>query len=994
MLSFTPLFEAAKNKKTGSAPVWILKIPFVAGTVYLSDRIFTITNWDDPPIVTLPLIARWGTIDDDISNGLSMPIVSDFSVDIIIDPNAASSIHDLLRGEPVGKLRCVLYQWDSDLDAATDPPFPRWTGNISNISQKNELYFQVDLVDEGASLDKYVGNVLSLADYPLCDLNKVGYQLPIIYGIVEGAPLIGLDVADQTTLPSTISGGGSALTMGSTTSRVAHGAFSYEIAGVMYEKAADSVGIVPGNDALVRFMYGAVAFDIGADGVVDAIEATNQVAAQFATAPEAVAALPACASDHVRMGYVTAAAWPVGAGFTFGSTGFADAYTDVAFVSSLTEQSDFYLSAVRGIAAGDTIIIEDEEIYITTLSGAHIIACTRGYNSTAIVHHQAGTMVRQKKLDVVFMFADHSVKTISKIYGMTSDGVAIDITNRCTIYTGQTGSELAGYEGKAVITVPAVMTTEVYACTALPKTLSQTVPSATGTYATPDSTGSVTEKYYLIYFTCSVSENPDTASTSGDFTGITLNAYRLNGSSHGNGGYMLFPASFKLSYSGTPTQAIIITWSAVVDSLPSPGGKVTFYLQAAGGVTIATWEYTSAGLIASPGASPASVAWGGVSGIVPGNISLTCSATAPFDGDISLTVSAIHADQSATGAATTLSITVGGSPVTIGTVDTTGWHPSITSPHKVAETGTWNTGSIAIVYSGGQLLGGTSSLKIDKVEMCQTREIAPELSKDGVPNAADGEGYQDDGSGTFTGTPNALIELPDHVFRHFLNTYPSPVVAVADFVTDAATPFAAKGYKFAMVIKERKQIKEWLAYMARQCRCWFRFANAKAYLLYRPDSLASVKTITSGMTAMNDDYTTTVVVGESPRDELINVINLCYKRDWSLAEGRSAYQAILRDTDPVSIAAYGEKEQPDLFLFDFVRDDAMAADLLAFFLARYAYLKKEITLEAFMVISDIEFADGVTLAALGNLLCEVLKAGAAPGYKDSLDMINLTVREY
>jgi hypothetical protein len=259
----------------------------------------------------------------------------------------------------------------------------------------------------------------------------------------------------------------------------------------------------------------------------------------------------------------------------------------------------------------------------------------------------------------------------------------------------------------------------------------------------------------------------------------------------------------------------------------------------------------------------------------------------------------------------------------------------------------------------------------------------------------DGEGYQDDGSGTFTGTPSALIEQPDHIFKHFLYTYVA--WPTADFSTDAATSFAADGYVFSMAITERKRMKEWLAYMALQCRSWFRFANGKAYLLYRPDSLSSDKTITASMIRMNDDYTTSMHgPSRSPLTEIINKIALHYSRDWTLPAGATAYKAVVTVKDDTSITAYGEKERPDTFLFDFVSDATMAGDLAAFYLARYKDRKKVVSMDLFLDNAALEFADVITVTPLSDLVGEVRKVNFTPGSGRDMrnDMIQITMREY
>jgi len=128
-----------------------------------------------------------------------------------------------------------------------------------------------------------------------------------------------------------------ALAIGSTTTNVYTGAFNFVINGVSYAKTAVAAGTAPGNDVIVATKYGAVAFDLGINDTIDAIEATDQAAQQFTSAALAIAAVPACASDHVRLGYVTAS--KSDGTFTFGAGGTAlnAVNTTVAYTSTIPE---------------------------------------------------------------------------------------------------------------------------------------------------------------------------------------------------------------------------------------------------------------------------------------------------------------------------------------------------------------------------------------------------------------------------------------------------------------------------------------------------------------------------------------------------------------------------------------------------------------------------------------------------------------------------------
>ena len=122
-----------------------------------------------------------------------------------------------------------------------------------------------------------------------------------------------------------------ALAIGTTLTNVANGLFTYFIAGTSYSKPADAAGTAPGNDVIPMGLYGAVAFDIGADNVIDVIEAAGN-AAGYATAALATAGLAAPGAGHVRMGSLTA--MKSDGAFTFGTTALNAANTTVAYTQA------------------------------------------------------------------------------------------------------------------------------------------------------------------------------------------------------------------------------------------------------------------------------------------------------------------------------------------------------------------------------------------------------------------------------------------------------------------------------------------------------------------------------------------------------------------------------------------------------------------------------------------------------------------------------------
>jgi hypothetical protein len=124
-----------------------------------------------------------------------------------------------------------------------------------------------------------------------------------------------------------------ALAIGSTPANVANVAFDFTVNGIRYSKAAIAAGTAPGNDVVPQSTFGAVAFDIGTDGTIDAVEAAAN-ATGYASAVLAIAGIPAVAADHARIGNVTAT--KSDGAFTFGTTALNAANSTVVYTDGET----------------------------------------------------------------------------------------------------------------------------------------------------------------------------------------------------------------------------------------------------------------------------------------------------------------------------------------------------------------------------------------------------------------------------------------------------------------------------------------------------------------------------------------------------------------------------------------------------------------------------------------------------------------------------------
>ncbi len=832
MRALTTLFEAEKNKKTGAASVLILKCPFVAGTLYLSDRVFTYTG-----ITIKPWIASWGSIDEDLSNQLSMPIVSDFSVDIIIDPNEATDIHDLLWSEAVETINCELYLWFEGLTVATDPMKLIWTGNIIDFERISELVYNVRLVDESVKIDKHPGRVLSLVDYPNASLNDIGYQMPIIYGSVNRVPGVRIYMGRLTTL--------------------AEEALATDFSFIV----SDSSGFTVGD--IVRIENEQVQIK----GIIGNMITCNR----GYNTPGTGAFVDLVTPDALLMNGMCAA--PNGDVYVCRNTG--DIYKQTGGVG------DFVALSQTSRHWYDMCAAPNGDIYCAVQkSGAvdgDIYKQTGGVGDFVALSQTSRYWQGMAAAPNGDIYANEAGGDIYKQTGGVGDFVALSQTSR-------------NWRGMA-----AAPNGDIYAVVAPGKI-----------YKQAGGVGDFNLEFDNIKSWYGICIAPNGNVYAAD---VTVTTGRLWIQTAGIGDFVI-------------TTVITQGWNSLA---AGPSGNIYGA------------NYSSSGVFMQTGTAAPHV-WGSVFQV---------------DNIDCIFMFADHPVKSIDH---------------VYLIDQNGVEIEITASSDT--------------YTGQ---GGANDLAGYEGKAVVAYEVDYTI---GDTVLITGDGYQDDG--TFGGGAGDLIERPDHIFKHFLFTYAAwPKV---DFSTDAAASFDTDSYVFSMVLNARKSMKEWLAYMALQCRCWFRFAGGKAYLLYRPDSISSDKTIAKFID--NEDDITTMKISRSPLDEVVNVIHLYYQRDWSLFAGREAYQAVTRAINQDSIDAYGEKEKADTFLFDFIRDSTMAADLRDFYLARYKDRKKVISGSLYLDHCEIEFADGVTLTEAGALLCEVRKAGMFPGNANTMDTMNLIAREY
>ncbi|ACL05232.1 hypothetical protein Dalk_3544 [Desulfatibacillum aliphaticivorans] len=258
------------------------------------------------------------------------------------------------------------------------------------------------------------------------------------------------------------------------------------------------------------------------------------------------------------------------------------------------------------------------------------------------------------------------------------------------------------------------------------------------------------------------------------------------------------------------------------------------------------------------------------------------------------------------------------------------------------------------------------------------------------------EGYQDDASGTYTGTASALIERPDHVFKHLLMARLGMDSSLQDSTafTEAGTFFSTNSYAFALAVTRTEQASSLLARLAFQCRSFFRFTPyGKAKLL--PRQLSQTSDLAVGMSAIVLD---SLSISRTPTDTLINAFTVHFDKDQTAGGSQAGdYLDAVACSDATSISTYGERNptrEAD-FYFDAIRDETMAAHVGAFYLAQHKRPRKMPALSVFLDNMEAEPGDYIAIThpldSMAAFVAEVLKTTHFLGSAKAREMDRLEI---
>lgn len=656
-----------------------------------------------------------------------------------------------------------------------------------------------------------------------------------------------------------------------------------------------------------------------------------------------------------------------------------------SLVAAITAaQTTIELSDASYFPAAGTIGCDAEQIHYTGKTANTLTGCTRGYGGTTATTHDAGAPCWEELAAFVYLIAGHPVKTINDVY---VDGVRV--TALATKYTGQTGNELTGWAGKAVFTVPSRLTRQQAIDLLLTDGI--TIGDAIAVVDTIGVSDGIT-----IGDTIAVVDGIGVSDTIGVSTGShghpaagnTIVVWRFESAAPGSGGatnpenaidgnfatYAACPSSayatlltlakqYYEDYPGTPKRARVglKAWAS--------GSAVTLSFA---GASIQAWDLT-----------PIKSSWVTLGALYDTWAEIN-AATATVTRGAAVAVDIYEAwaeieylptieANAATGVAKTGAASKSGSATKSGTVSRSG---SVTKAGAASKSGT-------VTRSGAVTLSGNSvaDVRIGKVV------------------TANVDGYRDTAAGLYTGTPNALIERPGHIFKHIwcvLLGAPSADIDSASF-TAAGTFYAANAYKFALLINKPISAADLFMRLALQCRSRFLVtAYGTAKLFVRQLGQASGHAI-----AKNEIKRDSVSIERSPATEIINLLNVCYELDLTRDAGDDqAYYGVWNIQNAAAIALYGQREwkgDRSLFLFDAVRDSAMAEDVGLYLVDYHMQARKTPNFGVFLDNLEIEPGDIIDvthpLDAMAGFTAEVQKILHHIGNTKQIDYVEVIAVE-
>jgi hypothetical protein len=603
--------------------------------------------------------------------------------------------------------------------------------------------------------------------------------------------------------------------------------------------------------------------------------------------------------------------------------------------------TSFTLTDGLGFAINDIIQIDFEQIKVLGLSGDSVTSCTRGWASTTAQVHQQAAIAWQRRTSFDYIVSAFPLASIAKVRALLG-GAEVDITPICTRYTGQVGSVHPAYPGKAVVTIPGYVTAAqavtLLATGGLTTAQATDVVNALGisnglTVSTVVAISGALHTHVGVLGVIALSlDTYFYAAGDVDGTGL-LNACDGNKSTFttirptGQASYYRTQQQIGL---GTPTRI-----RAGVLSTGQGGSNQTTYMHINNVEYPHHFTYPMAALYVTYTDWQTFTDWS-IFDLGPTGNNRSCYVTVRSENALTIKVYDIwwEVEYDPTAAQAVASVNVVGDDAGVGT--------------SIAIAGTL---PLATAIAGNPVISGNSvaNTLVGSQILCDCMTLSSSISS---------------------------------AFDYLLSEAGYP--GVFNLVGVWPSCYALSG-----AITEYRSAIYWLNDLAFQVRAWFKLSPGRANLIFRDGSLISDKTLP---TCRISDGKRVHSRHKTAYDDILNRVSIAYARDWSKPAGADAYQAAV-DTGPDSdsVDDYGARERPELFQFDFVTDDEMAADAQQFYLGWYKDRHWLHEFESFLYDCELEFGDVVTLGFAGNVIGSVLEVQSAPGDCMKSDLIGLMV---
>lgn len=265
---------------------------------------------------------------------------------------------------------------------------------------------------------------------------------------------------------------------------------------------------------------------------------------------------------------------------------------------------------------------------------------------------------------------------------------------------------------------------------------------------------------------------------------------------------------------------------------------------------------------------------------------------------------------------------------------------------------------------------------------------------------ADVQGVKDDLSGTLTGTADSLVERPDHVYKWSLLKGLKLDSSVLDSISLDQAGENFVGYFLAGMIVNKVSARELWNQWGKESRSFFFWDLGLAKILFRRLNLVNTSTladkvILGNMVLLDSQNKVRFQTTRNPIGDVVNKIDLRYRKNWS-GEG---YKSVESLEDIESINQFGQKEKPAYFEFNWIRVEALAAELASFYLQERGFPRDVYELELLLDNMDIERGDILEVNPpthdLENVKVLVLGAGRSlgSGVAQRMDTVPIIARQ-